>query len=221
MAIGKCDNLSALRTYVGLLALACLTVGCSDSTGSSVMAPPKPPTPEEQFAMIVETIETRLNDPSLGDASAVSEYGAEPGTPVTNAKVRVQHALIQPEQTEGTYRATLSFFLEDPKVTVVLPLPTDEERAEAKAKHAARVAELKSELGDENTPDIEALVVPPAEAVSDRLGGSPIHEIEPEETSKTYEFEHREGQWVPVTQPDEDNEPFYALLIKFALAKQQ
>lgn len=220
MATLKLTTKHRIQASLPTLLLAAAVAGCGTAEPEVAYVPPAP-TPEEQFATIVETLETRLSDPDLGGTTLVSEFDAPPGTPIADARVQVEHQMTPPSEEGEPYRGAIAFSMVDPKVTVVLPLPTEEEKAAAKAKEAARVAELKSQLGDGGGPDIESLIVPSTETLADRLGSSPVHEIEPGESKRVYELEHRDGHWVLLTEPDREKEPFYASMIEFAVSKQQ
>lgn len=205
--------------YVALsLALPLLLLsGCELSSTSELAEVPEPPTAEERFGQMVRVLEDRIEGGSLGTADVVADYQAPVGTPVTDATIRVDHELTPPSGEADPYRGSICF-TSNSKVTVVLPTPTEEERDAVSNKRNAEVAQLESEL--DGVVDLDSLVVPDTDGLASRLGSSPIHEIEPGETRRCYEFEFRDGKWVLLTELDRENEPFYAVAIEYALRKQ-
>ncbi len=203
--------LSSWRSTVCLFAPIVL-LGCSSPTPP---APPMaPPTAEERFDTIVQTLKRRIeNEPMVGGAGLDSP----PGTPIADSTARVSHELTPPAGEGEPYRAVVHLTTTS-KVTVVLPPPSEEDQKKDQAKTNAQVAELKSDL--EGVGDLDALVVPTTEGLNSRFSKSPIHEITPEESRSSYELEFRNGRWELLTELDEENEPFYALAIEFALKTQ-
>lgn len=190
-----------------LLALA----GCTEPAPP---APPKaPPTAEERFATIVQTLKRRIENEPLVTGGQID---APPGTPIADARARVSHELA-PEVEGEPRRATICLSTSS-TVTVVLPPPKEGDKARDQAKTQSEVSELQAEL--EGVADLDSLVVPTTDGLNSRLGKSPIHEIKPDETQSCYELEYRDGRWKLLTELDEENEPFFALVIEFAVKKQ-
>lgn len=209
----------SFRRLVLAAALPLLLVcsGCETSSSDGLAEAPAPPTAEERFDRIVTILEDRIEGGSLGTAEAVADYNAPPGTPVTNATVRVDHELTPPSDDNDIHRGNVCLTTNS-RVTIVLPTPTEEERDATSAKRSSELAELESEL--DGVVDLDSLVTPSTDGLASRLGSSPIHEIEPGETQRCYEFEFRDGKWVLLTELDRENEPFYAIAIEYALRKQ-
>ncbi len=202
-----------LLSAAGLVILAGSFAGCSPPPEPE--APPPPPTPEERFEQIVNALEEKLNDSAFGSAGAAAEYGAPLGTPITDAKIKVKHTLTPLTAADDVPHAQLCLITEA-KVTVTLPPSSkdgDEESGGRKKK-----ADDK-DLGD-GLPSMESLVVPSRDAAASRLGGSGIHEIDPGVSQRCFDLEYRDGKWVLVSEVDEDDEPFNALAIEYALKKQ-
>lgn len=197
----------------GLLVLVVLLAGCDQAETKRSATVDPPPTPEERFESIVKTLRRQLESDDLSVGVAGGDYNAEPGVPVTNATVRVTQELIPPAAEGQPYRGVICLRTKS-KVTVVLPQPTEEEAEKDKAKRKAQRDELESEL--EGVADLDMLVAPKA----DRFSSSPIHEIEPDETESCYDLEYREGRWVLLSELDEENEPFYAIAIEYAMKRQ-
>lgn len=208
---------SSLGFSAVLLLMAVALVGCEEKTAAPA-PPPPPPTPEERFERIVSTLEDRLENTSLSGASVVADYNAPLGTPIAQAKVRVDHELKKPASPDEPYRGVICLSTPDSKVTVVLPEPSEEEKAEAAAKKASKRAQLQDEI--EGSPELEALVVPTTDDLAGRMNTSPIHEIKATDTKSCFELEYHDGRWVLVTELDEENEPFYAFAIEYAMGKQ-
>jgi hypothetical protein len=198
---------------VWLVILTGWFVGCAPSAEPE--APPPPPTAEERFERIVGALEEKLNDSAFGAAGAATEYDAPLGTPITDAKVKVKHTLTPPSGDAGVPRAQLCL-ITDAKVTVTLP-PKSVDDAEETSRRKRKSND--EELG-EGLPSIESLVVPSREEAASRLGGSGIHEIDPGVTQSCFDLEYRDGQWVLLSELDQENEPFNALAIEYALKKQ-
>lgn len=197
--------------------IACLALPIA-LAGCSTPAPPAPPTPpptaEERFETIVQTLKQKIEDePIVGGATLDSP----PGTPIADSRVRVSHELTPPA-SEGEPPRGVVCLTTRSTVTVVLPPPSEEDQKRDQAKTKSRVAELEGDI--EGVGDLEALVVPTTDGLKSRLSKSPIHEIKPDETKSCYEFEFRDGRWELLTELDEENEPFYALAIEFALKTQ-
>lgn len=204
------------RLFVPRLGLVCLVMaiaGCDTPASKPAVVAEPPPTPEERFDSLVQTLKRQIENGALDGINAGRDYNAPAGTPVTKARVRITHELTPPVTDGEPYRGVVCFVTKS-KVTVVLAQPTEEESAEADAKRKAKRAELETDL--EGVPDLDMLVAPSA----NRLAASPIHEIEPDETNSCFEFEYRDGLWRLVSELDRDNEPFYAIAIEFALKRQ-
>lgn len=220
MTNASTTGVSAISTFVtaGRLALlagfVCLAVGC-ESEPEPVKAPPAPPTPEESFEQIVGALEEKLSDTSFGTADAITDYNAPPGTPITDATVRVKHQLTPPDGEGGVYRAQLCIITEA-TVTVTLPPPTegDDEPGRKKSEDKTPDSDL------DGMPSMDSLIVPRPGEVAGRLGGSGVHEIDPGVIQRCFDLEHRDGKWVLLSKLDRENEPFNALAIEYALKKQ-
>ncbi|WP_146444194.1 hypothetical protein [Botrimarina colliarenosi] len=204
-----------MRALACGLLLAALTVGCDDSQEDKT-PPPPPPTPEERFAMIVGALEEQLEDSSFGTAEAIADYNSPPGTPITDATVKVEHELTPPEGDDGVYRAQLCI-ITDATVTITLPTPSQEEKDAAKDQRADANHSNPDIAG---MPSIDALKVPSIEGLNGRVGSSSVHEIDPGVTQRCFDLEFRDNRWVLLTELDRENEPFNALAIEYALKKQ-
>lgn len=191
-------------------------IGCGPAS-EPVAPPPPPPSPEERFDRIVGALEEKLNDSAFGTADAVSDYNAPAGTPITAAKVEVKHTLTPPEGEGGVHHAQLCFITKA-KVTVTLPTRSDEDDEDEKPTSRRKSPEKEPVV--EGLPDMDSLIVPSREEAASRLGSSGVHEIDPGVTQQCFEFEYRDGKWVLVSEVDEENEPFNALAIEYALKKQ-
>jgi hypothetical protein len=103
------------------------------------------------------------------------------------------------------------------KVIVTLPARSDDDDEE---KPTSRRKRKDEEPLGEGLPAMESLIVPSREEAANRLGSSGVHEIDPGVSQRCFELEHRDGKWVLVSEVDEENEPFNALAIEYALKKQ-
>ena len=199
----------ALATLAGVL------IGCTPAPKPT--APPPPPTPEERFDRIVGALEEKLNDSAFGTADAVTDYNAPAGTPITDAKVEIKHTLTPPTGEGGVHHAQLCLITKA-KVTVTLPTKSDEDDEKEESSPRRNPADEKR-LG-EGLPSMDSLIVPSREEAANRLGSSGVHEIDPGVTQRCFELEFRDGKWVLVSEVDQENEPFNALAIEYALKKQ-
>lgn len=205
---------SDLAARCCLLLAALASLGCEPPVERDAAAQADPlPTPEERFESIVTTLKRQLENEKLSGLNAKTQYNSPPGSPITNAKVRVLHELIPPESEGEPYRGVVSLSTKS-TVTVVLAEPSGEEAADSAAKRKAKLAELETDL--EGVADLDTLMSPSAS----RAAASPIHEIKPDETASRFELEYRDGLWRLVSELDRENEPFYAVAIEYALKRQ-
>ncbi|QDV76351.1 hypothetical protein K2D_45840 [Planctomycetes bacterium K2D] len=194
-----------------------LVAGCEPAP-EPVEPPPPPPTPEERFERIVGALEDKLNDSAFGTADAVAEYDAPAGTPITAAKVKVKHTITPPDGEDDVPRAQLCLITKA-KVTVTLPTKSEKEESDEESSSRRQKRADDEPLG-EGMPPMESLIVPSREEAASRLGSSGVHEIDPGETQRCFNLEYRDDRWVLVSEVDEENEPFNALAIEYALKKQ-
>lgn len=204
----------ARSTRMLLVALPAWLVGCSEPETEKPSKPAISLSPEERFEAFLSTLRRQIEDDSMGSFQASNEFNAPVGTPVTNAKIEVESELIKPEGEAESYRARVCL-INNSKVTVVLPGPSEEEVAEAKAEQEKEIEQLEQEL--EGVGELDSLLTPPKLASS---GGTTIHEIKSEEDTNCYELEFREGRWELISELDRENKPFYASVIEYSLKRQ-
>ena len=183
------------------VAAACISA-CAEKPRQPRPAPP-PPTAEERFDNLVQALKRQFNniDPL---PPSMSDYNSPAGVPVTSSKTTVEHELIPPSEEGQPYRAVVTLNTRS-TVTVVLPFKEKEE---------------DETPGDEDQEtDGQAAGVSPSSDTIDRLGNSPIRTV-PHEDVRRLELEFQEGKWVLLTEIDEENEPFTAAALDYALMRQ-
>lgn len=198
---------------VALLPIAILMIAIGCESSSSLEAEsrpePQPPTPEEQFENIVDVLRQKIEDPAIRGGSAESNFGNNPGTPVTDWSTTVSHKLLSTE--EGKPRRAVITISTKSRITVVLPLGNPDDRGQGT---------LKKIGGDQPAIEgisLDALRTPAIGGTS--IGGSSIKTL-PDEQQTRLGFEHREGMWVLVTPIDDEEESFTASAVKYALKRQ-
>ena len=201
-----------------VLCAAAWSVGCDSSPAvdRQPQAPPPPPTAEERFTTIVESLKRRVENRSLTASDTIGAYNGKPGTPITDATVRVSHELL-PESDDGEPRRAVVCFETKSKVTVVLPQADESEKAGAERRRSREIDEMQEDLA--GVADLDSLVVPSTKGLTSPLN-SPVHELDQGEESRCFEMEFRDGRWELLTELDRENEPFYSLQIEFALKRQ-
>lgn len=215
-------SVARLRVALPVCVVACLLVaagGCKDPAQQQAAAEePTPPTADERFERIVDSLKRHIeNQPLTATSDTVGAYNAEPGTPITDAKIQVEHELA-PVGADGEPRRAVICLRSRSKVTVVLPQPTEDEANQADSRRNRELTDLQDEL--KGVADLDSLVVPSKQSLAAKLSSSPVHEIEPDEDSSCYELEFRDGRWELLTELDGENEPFNKLAIEFALKRQ-
>jgi hypothetical protein len=198
-----------------LLSAAALT-GCEQERKKAASVPP-PLTPEERFEIVVDTLEEQINDGSLDAATATSEANSPPGTPITNATVRVSHEVFPRKSDTGPLQAKICLTTKA-KVVVAIPPPTEQEKQAAEEERVTKQSQYDENL--DGIADLESLKVPKSGGLTGRLGSSSIHEMDQGEVQSCYEFEFRDGKWELTTELDREKEPFNSLAIEYALRKQ-
>lgn len=212
-----CSALGARKSPALACLLAVAACGCAGEAAPTADAPAAPPTAEERFERIVRTLEDRLEDGSLNAASAAADAAAAPGSPVTDATVRVSHEVF-PRSSEGAPQRAKVCITTKAKVLVALPSETEEEKEEAKKEELEERERLEKEL--DGIADLDSLKIPKSDGLAGRLGSSSVHEINQGDVQRCFELEYREGKWELLTELDRENEPFNALAIEYALRKQ-
>lgn len=204
----------ALLAGLALVAVA----GCEPepTQSTAVEPPPRERTPEDRFEAIVETLKHGLENQSISSQSLAVDGAPGPGDPVAAARIQVEHELLPPEEEGEPYRARVTF-VSDSKVTVVLPKPQkgDDEATKKKNQEEQSVADL-----DIEGLDLDQLKVPTQDAVAEKMGTSPIHELQSEDEERTFEMILRDGRWALVNEPDPATEPYYDLVLKRAIRNQ-
>ncbi len=198
---------------LGLIGL--MLAGCDEPVSENA-TPISAPTAEERFERLIGVLRQSVEGRAITDASAVKDFNAAPGVPVTNGKLRVEEELIPPSQEGEPYKAVICLSTKS-TVMVVLPETDEADKSKDRAETKARVDDAKEGL--EGVPDMESLVVPNADAVRRSLASSPIHSIESDESKSCYQLEFRDGRWEQVQGPEEDDE-FFSLAIEYALKMQ-
>lgn len=200
------------RALTMVAAAACLSAGCEPKT-TTAPEPPRPRTPEERFAAIVETLKHGLETQSISAQSVARDGAPGAGDPVAAARIKVEHELFPPEKDGDPYRATVTF-VSDSRVTMVLPPPSTEDKPPGKRTGEQTLPEVEID-----GLDLEQLQVPSQQALAERMGNSPIKELESKDERK-FELVLRDGRWAMVNEPDPDDEPYYDLVLRRAIKTQ-
>lgn len=201
-------------TLPALVLLAFVVVtGCEPEAEERVAEPPRKRTPEERFESIVETLKYGLENQSLSAQSVAVDGAPGLGDPVAAARIRVEHELIRPTNEGDPFRAKVTFVSES-KVTVVIAPPSAQDKADAKKDDGSALADVEID-----GLDIDALKTPSQNTIAEKLGSSPIKELESQD-KRVFELEFKEGRWVLLDQPDPDVEPYYDLVLRRAIRDQ-
>lgn len=193
--------------WISLFGAACVlatAVGCAKQNEPAEVVE-VPATPEGRFEDLVVAIKRQF---SIAPNSTSTSSGAvDPGTPVVSSSTKIDHEFIAPEGEGASPKGVVTIHSQY-STTVVLPITEkEEEGTDAAAKEAATDPERLADLSLAKDDPLR------------RLGASPIQTIESETVTKI-EFEFRDGEWVLVSEIDEQNEPFTASAVRYALRQQ-
>lgn len=199
---------SRLRSAAGFVVTLAVIAGCDGVGSVDSPAPPPPPTPAERFERFLTTLKRKVQDPSLRASSAAADYGAEPGTPVTDWATTIEHD-YQPSTGDQPPRAAVTLVT---KSTVTMVLPKRESESDSDGKGRSRDSGKSDGAGELGA------IVSPAPSPS-RLPASSIQTL-PNEQKTRLELEYRGDAWVLLTELDRIDQPFTAAAVEYALRRQ-
>ena len=210
-SIRDCMRLKTNRFFIYyFVTCLVLVLGCGGERPAERPAV-APPTPEERFENLVAALKRQYDVPLPAAPFVPSVPVTEPGVPVISTRTKnIEHKLIEPTEEGSSYKGIVTIATQS-TTTTLLPI---EEKKEEKQENEASSEGVASVDSD----GLGGLIRTGNDPVT-RLGTSPLKTVETENI-RTLEFEFREGAWILLTEIDEENEPFTATAVEYALKRQ-